>query len=44
MQNKPKEVKRSGFNPFLKQQIKEQKERGLELKKTIKVNIENEKK
>ena len=37
-----KEVSHNSFNPFLQRQIQEQKNKGLVLKKTVKVDVKNE--
>lgn len=37
-----KEVSHNSFNPFLQRQIQEQKNKGLVLKKTVKVEVKNE--
>ena len=41
--NKKREINHNTFNPFLQRQIQDQKNKGLELKKTVKVEVSNDK-
>lgn len=37
-----KEINHNSFNPFIQRQIKDQENKGLVLKKTVKVEVKNE--